>query len=409
MSQKLPLGSRTRTFIAKEAAFGVRPVTLYDLFATVNTVDVSGVEPKPLENLDESTYLYDAKPTETGLIDGEVKLESYLRIGRTPMSASAVQATTGHTEALEVTFGGMYSNSGSVGISNTTGSVTMASGQGANFTKGGWVSIPSGSTRIPRMVTNVSGDVVSVYPALPGAITGISGSAIWNCTAFYPTQENYKSLTLGHTLGQTDGYQWLFTGCAPNLDFDFTVNEIAKMSLNLKVASGSMISSQSLSIDEAEDTAHYPMVTKNATTWLFATNTTTAAHYPMTSVKFKNNFMNDFAKELGGVEGKYSTVRTGTRIFAEAEIQLTGLDDQKEVEFLAQQTFFFALVIPRQTPAGMRFLIATMPCSFMANQPKSINSGEQKVTTFTLRSMENTLSVAGSDDLARSPFNLVWL
>jgi hypothetical protein len=404
MSAENQLTNRSRTKVALESSFGSIPATTYNIIALTDSFDASSVMPKELENLDESTYLFDNKTTVFGMVEGNLKFEANLKLPRTILSASAGRPTTGQSETLKAFFGSRTEAAGAfIVATGTTSTAVVTVGSGSNWTAGQWLLVGSGSGNIPRKVTAVSGDTLSLYPNLPNTAT--SGALAGNSTTYVPAQDNSLSLSVLHTLAST-GMQWQYQGCAVNeLQFDISRNALVKMTVNAMVGSGSALISGSQAVTVVNDQSEHtsPIAVNNVICWLQPTTTTTATHYPFISAQLKLNNGMKYIEELGGLEGKSGCLRTGNRDFVNMTLKIV-MDVTQQSQWNAQTDLFCSIAVPKGTGTGRQWMVFELPTCNIVGQPKWSSEGGQSVLTLELKGKIDALIPAASTDLGLSPF-----
>ena len=118
--------------------------------------------------------------------------------------------------------------------SPTTTGFSVGSGHGSNFSEGQIASVVISGVSYPFVVTDVSTDALTVWPALPSAPS--STAVVHNSQYVYLDETNESSLQWLTETAIDRGNLWLLKGCQGDLQFDLQRNGTLGFTTNQNVA-----------------------------------------------------------------------------------------------------------------------------------------------------------------------------
>jgi hypothetical protein len=386
----------------------------------ISPVDMSGLTQENVVPQDEKTRLFGACVPVQGLKGGTLSLGYYLRPDGTQLTSANAAATHPLGLILKGLMGGEAANNGSTvaAAGSSTSSVVVAAGHGSRFKIGQWVAAESaGSVLTARRITNISTDTLTVRPnwTTPTASTGI----VVNSYTYYLTQQNSQTLVVQHAKAdsQASAYQWTLNGCNGALDVSLERGQLARVTANLQVATWTGPSAQGISVAAATDSMAAPVLVRGATTLLQAHSATTSTHYAMKSVAVRIAAPTTHTTELGGVEGKTSSQRTGGRPAVEVTLRMRSdldLDNASSAYYTGQTKLSVVVIVPVGTGLTQRFLVLDIPTAIINAKPRQVDDGGLMATELTLMCLEDetttTSGLSGTNlDLAVSPIRIALI
>jgi len=136
-------------------------------------------------------------------------------------------------------FGGYHADSGSTvaaSPSPTTTTATVETGEGARFVKGQIAAIgSSAATALPVLITNVSTDALTWWPALPAAPG--QGDVVYGAQTIYCDTSSRQTIQVLAEMAKQRGNIWLGLGGWPTgFSMDWSRGQLAKWTLDLQFA-----------------------------------------------------------------------------------------------------------------------------------------------------------------------------
>lgn len=151
---------------------------------------------------------------------GGCQIEAYFTSTNEALAASVSPTKRPQSMFLEALMGGYYADEGSTVEASpapTTTGCTVASGEGANFEEGQMIGLVVGGVVHPRLLTTISTDAITWWPALPSAPA--SGSAVYNAQTNFFNETIDKSLQVLSEAAIDRGNIWGLSGCQGDLAF----------------------------------------------------------------------------------------------------------------------------------------------------------------------------------------------
>lgn len=263
------------------------------------------------------------------------------------LDTGATPATPYLGTLLKAILGGEYSAAGSTCAAGaTTTSVPVQLGHGSRFRVGTVVAIEYSSARYFRVITGISTDTLTVWPALPGAPS--SGDDVLNGYSYYLTERNAQTLTVEHThtVSSTDAatVQRRLLGCTGNLSFEVARDALASFGFDLKAADWEY-GSLSLTTTVGTETMADPVAVTQGVVYLQDAGTTTDTKYCVASLSSSFNSGMTHLPCLGGVQGTSGVGRMGGRDAAELTLRFKA-DVARYTEWSAQTLLRMLALFP---------------------------------------------------------------
>jgi hypothetical protein len=157
-------------------------------------------------------------------------------LGLDGQSSLATPATkTSQSKMLEALLGGYHHAAGSnVDSGPTTTGATVSTGEGVNFVIGGMAAVVVAGVPYPVTISDVSGDVIAWWPALPNAPS--VGAAIYNGQTNYLTDTPVKWIQALYEDAKDRGNIWLGVGGQGDFSLDITRGQLAKWASTIRFA-----------------------------------------------------------------------------------------------------------------------------------------------------------------------------
>lgn len=164
-------------------------------------------------------------------------IEAYLVPSGEALDASTSPTKTSQTELHEAILGGYQGGQGSTvaaSPSPTTTAFSVASGHGSRFAEGQIISVAISGVDYPCVITDISTDALTVWPALPSAPS--ASAAVYNSQTVYCDEGDESSLQFLWETWRDRGNIWLLRGCQGDLSFNLQRNGLLTWSSNQRAA-----------------------------------------------------------------------------------------------------------------------------------------------------------------------------
>lgn len=227
MSQSNILSREQAVYVALESTFGVTPSSTFPntptRIITTDEIKGDGATREMLDVSDIRVRRLDAIQPVQGLeIASKVSLKTLLK--RTPSASQLVNGASAASIAQRVmlrhVFGSEHAVEGSTIASAASGtSITVAGGDGANFYKGTIIAVEVAGEMEWALVTNVSGDTLTLTPALSGTPT--STAIVRNLYNYAPAESHSSSVAVQCAYVNDANAQFAFNGAYGDVTFDF--------------------------------------------------------------------------------------------------------------------------------------------------------------------------------------------
>lgn len=152
---------------------------------------------------------------------GGCQLEGYLTSTNQALAASVTPTKRAQPMFFEALMGGYYADEGSAVEASptpTTTGCTIGSGDGANFEEGQIIGVTVGGVVHPRLLTGISTDAITWWPALPAAPA--SAAATYNAQTNFLDETGDKSIQVLAEAAVDRGNIWGLSGCQGDLAFN---------------------------------------------------------------------------------------------------------------------------------------------------------------------------------------------
>lgn len=211
MTQKHILATNLLARIGRESTFGTTSTHMIRIVLNGVQNPLGESKREMLANNDSSVYQHDFKSPTQGLQMGSplkcsVSLKRLAARLDASASSGAYPAVDGasalsHQILFDHWLGGSRVDRGSTvaaSPSPTAGGFTVGSGHGTRFAKGGIIIVNG----LPRVVTGISGDALTIRPDLPSAPS--AGDAVLNTFSFYRAESHEQTLTFETAFAETN-------------------------------------------------------------------------------------------------------------------------------------------------------------------------------------------------------------
>lgn len=149
---------------------------------------------------------------------GQVAIEAYLTSSNEALDSSTSPTKTSQTLLMEAILGGYQGGQGSTveaSPSPTTTTFTVAAGHGSRFAEGQLITVTVSGVEYPCMITDISTDALTIWPALPSAPS--AAAAVYNAQNVYLDETDESYLQFLHETQLDRGNIWLMRGCQGDL------------------------------------------------------------------------------------------------------------------------------------------------------------------------------------------------
>lgn len=173
----------------------------------------------------------------TGPARAQLALTSFWCSTGQAIEASTTVTKTNQSRLLEALLGGYSAAQGSTveaSPSPTTTGCTVASGHGSRFAIGSVVAFVISGVAYPVLVTNVSTDALTWWPALPSAPS--AAAVVYNSQSIYLTDQPSTTLQCLMEAAKQRGNIWGGLGGQGDFSLDMTRGQLAKWSSTIQFA-----------------------------------------------------------------------------------------------------------------------------------------------------------------------------
>lgn len=429
MAQATVISRTGATYVGIEVTQSPFPTvssTMLRVYPIGGTVDVSGLARAQLKVEDERTRGFAHIPPVHGprSDNSAIKLDLLFKPNATQLAGASptipanptglhtiMQALLGTTICVSNggTTGSYFVGQGSAIVSNTTSSVTVTTGHGSGatgrFVKGQWIGIQdSASTIAWRRVTNIVGDVLSVWPNIGAGLT--AGWVIVNGYTFAPAQFHTASMSVQHAKAvgsSVTAAQWTALGCTGDMAIAWERGALPKISCALKSASHTGPSAQSIGITPGSDDAASTAGVFNAITLLQPIATTTMTNVKMLSAGVKLNGGMFHTQDLGSPEAVGGALRNPQRPFAVADLKLPFDPALDTTDWTSQTLFNLVQIVTIGSGLTQRIVGWELPNCVIVGKPKVSDSEGRLVTEVSLEALEDVNVTSPTSDLDFAP------
>lgn len=153
------------------------------------------------------------------------------------LNASTSPTKTSQIKLMEALLGGYHADEGSTveaSPSPTTTGCTVASGHGARFAIGQIAAFVQAGVAYPVLITNISTDALTWWPALPSAPT--AADVVYNSQTIYCADQPATTIQALAEAAKQRKNIWLGVGGQGDFSLSLTRNELAKWSSTINFA-----------------------------------------------------------------------------------------------------------------------------------------------------------------------------
>ncbi len=327
-------------------------------------------------------------------------------------TGSALDATTSPTKTsqsklLEVILGGYYAAQGSDVVASpspTTTTFSVTTGHGSRFSVGQLVGVKISGVVYPALVTTISTDALTVWPALPSAPS--TGDDVLNGQNIYFKDAPSGSINLLTELAADRNNIYLGLGGQGDFTLDLSRGALASWTSKLKgprykhddefttpLTSGSTIAA-------ATYDGSAPIHANIGGLHFGPTSSSTRTLIRHASITLGFAIENEEVPELSGIDGVGQWHRN-TRGPMTMELVIPGAHETYHDAFLAS-TKYGALFWLGSTGGAVRAFAASTMQIIKAPEPAEL--GSMRAVKLSLRLQENSKSSSNATELSRSPF-----
>lgn len=364
-----------------------------------------------LEVPDFSVKMHDHRTRVQAIKSGTVNVSYALRPNATIYDKDAVPADYWEAQLLQSAFGGHTQAAGSLVTagSNTT-TVNVTGGQGSRFAKGQWIGVEtgvSGGTIEYALVTNISTDTLTVFPALTG--TPFTTGKVYNGDNFHLTETYTPSLAMQIANAQQAADSHTFNGGrCDSIEFSTELGQIMRVNQKFAFTDWTGPSDQSISVAVGTDNTRSHMALHGATVLFQATATSTRTAYPVESFKLTLNPGMVHLPSLG-TSGTQGVMKNAARLSSGAELKFR-FDSAIDSSFWTSQTDVQCIVIvPVGTGITQRAVIFDIGCANVSPKPVISDEGGRAVMTVQLTPKLDTRVASVSTDLGYSNIRIALI
>lgn len=326
------------------------------------------------------------------------------------LDASTSPTKTAQTKFLEQVLGGYAADQGSgvaASPSPTTTGFTVTGGHGSRFLEGQLIGIKlgGGSTTYVRMVTAISTDALTIWPALPSAPS--TGDDVLNGQNLYLTDAPSGSLNLLVEAATDRGNIYLGTGGQGTFALDATRGSIITWSCEL--AGAKYIHDDEFAtpigggaISAATFTGGSPIHSMNGLLHFAPTSSSTLTSIRDAGFSLNANLANEEVNEFNGIDG-LGQYQRNTRNAQTIELTIPGAHETYQDAFLAATNY--GLLFQAHSTSGQLLGFAAPTCQIAA-PPEPVAIGSMRGAKLTLRILENSKCSDKSTELRRAPWVL---
>lgn len=306
---------------------------------------------------------------------------------------------------MEALLGGYQADSGSTWTSAATTGGTVTAGHGSRFAVGQLIGLPVSNSIADgmqvRLVTAVSGDAVSFWPAVPVAPT--VGVYILNGQNVYPTDCPDTTLQVLIEAAVNRGNIWLGKGMQGDLSLNISRGQLASWSSSLTGAAyehdDDFVTPQGGSaIAAATLTDSGPLVVSGSALHFGPIGSTAQAYVRDSGLTFGLGRSWQEVPDYAGVEGQGQWHISRSEITA--ELTLPFIDETYHDAMVAGTKY--GLILQIGSTKGQSWAIAMPTVQIVKVEPAEANGlvGQK----LTLHVLENELSTDKTTELRRAPF-----
>lgn len=148
------------------------------------------------------------------------------------LDAVTAPVKTAQSKMLEALLGGYHAGQGSTIEASPAPTTTGAAvADASGFEEGSFAAVVINGTAVPVLITEVSGDDVTWWPALPSAPA--AGATLYNAQSIFLTGQPTSTIQMLWEAAKQRGNIWLAKGGQGDFSLDLTRNQIAKWSSTL--------------------------------------------------------------------------------------------------------------------------------------------------------------------------------
>jgi hypothetical protein len=339
----------------------------------------------------------------------DASVKCYWQASGVALNSAASPTQIGQNKFLEVVLGGYYAAAGSDVVASpspTTTSFSVTTGHGSRFREGQLIGILSGSTVSLRLVTAISTDALTIWPALSGAPS--TGDDVLNGQILYPTDAPSGSLNLlvEKAIDRNDIY--LGMGAQGTFALDMKRGDLMSWTVALTgstskhddefttpLTSGSTITA-------ATFTGSAPLHSMNGLLHFGTAAGTTLTSIRDASMTVNFNLANLEVDQMSGSDGIGQWQRN-TRPPMTIELTIPGPHETYHDAFLAS-TLYGVLAQFGSSSTTVRGFCA--PTLQIVAPPEPVDINGMRGTKLSLRMLENGHSSDKATEIKRAPFTL---
>lgn len=403
MAQIVVPTASEKLYLGQESTYGTAATTAFA--AHVQGSARAKLSQTELEDTTASSRLFKRFASVQGLksADSGISFSIYAKPAASLLTTAASPSTPYLGTMLKALLGDEYAAAGSTaaGTPSTT-SIDVQTGHGTRFRVGTIVAVEVSNVYYHRVVTGVSTDTLTVWPALPSAPS--AGDDVVNSYNYFLTESNSKSLTIEHThtVPSSDAatVQRRLLGCTGGLSFTVGRDSLAQFGFDLRAADWEY-GSLSLATTVGTETMGSDIAVTAGVVYLQAAATTTDTQYCVASLGVSHDLGMVHLPCLGGVQGTSGVGRNGGRMPAEFSLRIKA-DVARYTEWSAQTLLRMLAVFPRGSGTSKRAVTLYCNQAQIVGVPQEVEEGGFLYYDLKLRPVLDTAQTV--DTAAGSPF-----
>jgi len=344
------------------------------------------------------------------------KISWLIKPDGTQLTAAASPATPWGNQPFKTLWGGEQSGAGStVQSSSTTTSVIVGSGHGSRFAVGTWIAVEVSGELEPTKVIAISTDTLTVWPQLSGTPT-TSGLVVNSYTCYptdaYAVHNASTSLTFQHAKAATGvtgygNYEWTLNGCTGNIDVAIERDKLIQATWNLKGASWTGPSSQSLTVSAGTDAMSTGMPVRTGTVLVQALSSTSRTHVSTRSIAIQFAEENQLIEEMEGTtEGIVGVQKVPVRPAATVTLKQLADTSIDTNHYVSQTSLAVIFWTKYGSGTTARFVGFEFPTMVVAEKPKMVDDGGIQHTEWKLEALEDEKITSATTDLAKAAYRM---
>lgn len=407
MAQVNVVSRQGRSYIGAETTFDTLP-TMVGL-EPIDTPELT-LEQEELPVTDTSIYQHDPIDPIKGLKKATAKFTVGIRPNATLYNTASVPAAWWLSHVLKSAFGGHTQYAGQT-ISAASSATSFTVTTGADAMVGTWCSVLVSGTYEPALITNRSGNVLTVFPALSGTPTATTNAFI-GCDTFYPAEQFTTSYYFQHACVQdaTDSKYSLKGGRMDSIDFTTERGQLIKAMCNMAFIDwDGPTSADTVAVTQGTTVARANMAIAGATTLLQDKTTSTRTHYVLESFKVNWKPGHIHIPDYGGSQGNQGVMKLGDRNAGSVTLKIRFDASRDTTDWVNRTELQCICIVPIDATTSKRFVIFDMGTLVLVGKPPTADEGGRRIMTLNGMLKLDERCTDQSTDSRRAPLRIALL